>query len=477
MFQAFEWHLPNDGGHWDRIAELAPHLKHLGVGGVWLPPCCKARDTGDAGYGIYDLWDAGEFDQKGAVRTKYGTRAQLEVTIHALHEQGIQAYADMVLNHKAGADEAEVFQAVKVNPENRLEDISEPHDIRGWTRFTFPGRQGQYSGFAWNFQHFTGVDHDDLSGEDGVFLIVGQDKGFSPRVHDEKGNFDYLMYADVDYRNKDVIAETVAWGEWFLKTLGFDGMRLDAVKHISSAFVSMFVREMRLRTGKPLYAVAEYWLGDDERLLEYIGETRDQMALFDVGLHFNFADAAAKGREYDLRTVFDGSLLSRNAYNVATFVDNHDSQPGQSLESWVDAWFKPLAYALILLRRDGYPCLFWGDYFGVGGPWPQPALQGALDPLLLARKEAAYGEQVDYFDHPNCVGWVRLGDAGYPGSGLVVLMSNGDDGRKRMGMGELNGGTAWRDVTGNIQDAVTLDEKGEAEFMCRGGSVSVYRRA
>ncbi len=56
-------------------------------------------------------------------------------------------------------------------------------------------------------------------------------------------------------------------------------------------------------------------------------------------------------------------------------------------------------------------------------------------------------------------------------------MSNGEDGRKRMGMGELNKGTKWRDVTGSIQDVITLDEKGEAEFLCRGGSVSVYRRA
>jgi alpha-amylase len=463
MLQAFEWNLPADGRHWDKVAELAPHLKHLGVGGVWLPPVNKCRVWDDVGYGVYDLWDVGEFNQKGAVRTKYGTREQLEGAIRALHDQGIQAYADVVLNHKAGADEPEVFQAIQVNPENRLENLSEAHDIRGWTRFTFPGRQGKYSPFIWNFQHFTGVDHDDFTGDNGVFLI--------------EGNYDYLMFADIDYRNKDVIQETLSWGEWFFKTLDLDGMRLDAVKHINAAFVSLFAREMRLRTEKPLYIVGEYWDASEEALAEYIGETRDQMALVDVGLHNNFHTASNRGRDYDLRTIFDGSLLQKNPYNVTTFVDNHDSQPGQALQSWVEGWFKPLAYAFILLRKDGYPCLFWGDYFGIQEPQAQPALRDMLDPLLLARKEAAYGEQVDYFDHPNCVGWARLGDAQYPGSGLVVLMSNGEDGRKRMGMGELNKGTKWRDVTGNIQDVITLDEKGEAEFLCKGGSVSVYRRA
>jgi alpha-amylase len=48
------------------------------------------------GYGAYDLWDLGEFDQKGSVRTQYGTRAELE----AAHAAGLLAYIDVVFNHK-----------------------------------------------------------------------------------------------------------------------------------------------------------------------------------------------------------------------------------------------------------------------------------------------------------------------------------------------------------------------------------------
>ena len=35
------------------------------------------------------------------------------------------------------------------------------------------------------------------------------------------------------------------------------------------------------------------------------------------------------------------------------------------MESFVEDWFKPMAYALILLRREGYPCVFYGDYKGI----------------------------------------------------------------------------------------------------------------
>ena len=40
---------------------------------------------------------------------------------------------------------------------------------------------------------------------------------------------------------------------------------------------------------------------------------------------------------------------------------SHDTQLGESLESWVGSGFKPLAYSLILLRHEGYPCVFLGD--------------------------------------------------------------------------------------------------------------------
>ena len=477
LLQAFEWYLPDDGQHWNRLKDMAPQLLELGIGGVWLPPCSKATGTNDVGYGIYDLWDLGEFDQKGAVRTKYGTREELQAAIGALQEQGLQVYADVVLNHKAGADENELFQAVKIDPDDRNRQLSEPYDIRGWTRFTYPGRAGKYSDFVWNFSHFTAVDYDDLHQEGGIFRILGENKGFSPGVDQEKGNFDYLMFADVDYRNKDVIAETIRWGEWFVETLGLDGMRLDALKHINSQFMAAFLRAMRLKTGKPLYFMGEYWRREGLELVSYLDETDAQMALFDVALHFHFQQASLSGRDYDLRTIFDGTLIKSNPLNAVTFVDNHDSQQGQALQSWVDGFFKELAYALILLRKDGYPCLFWGDYYGIsGGPNPQPGWGEYLEPLLRARKEAAYGEQVDYFDHGNCIGWVRLGDDTHPGSGLAVVMSNSEDGNKHMSLGALNAGTTWQDITGRITDPVTLDETGCATFYCKGQSVSVYKR-
>ncbi len=65
-----------------------------------------------------------------------------------------------------------------------------------------------------------------------------------------------------------------------------------------------------------------------------------------------------------MRQIFDNTLVQQQLTLAVTLVDNHDSQPLQALESGVEGWFKPLAYALILLRQEGYPCIFCADYYG-----------------------------------------------------------------------------------------------------------------
>ena len=62
---------------------------------------------------------------------------------------------------------------------------------------------------------------------------------------------------------------------------------------------------------------------------------------------------------------------------------------GQALESWVEDWFKQHSYALILLRKEGMPCVFYGDYYGI----PEkgiPSKNELLDKLLKVRKYFAY---------------------------------------------------------------------------------------
>src|SRR4249919_3385162 len=126
IFQFFHWYYPKEKKLWKEVAEQASHLQWLGISDVWLPPPYKssAGDNG-VGYDVYDLFDLGEFNQKGTVRTKYGTKEELINAVDAAHEAGLKVYADIVVNHLGGADEAEKIFVKRVNPDNRNEFTSD----------------------------------------------------------------------------------------------------------------------------------------------------------------------------------------------------------------------------------------------------------------------------------------------------------------------------------------------------------------
>jgi alpha-amylase len=162
---------------------------------------CLQRNWGqsDVGYGVYDLFDLGEFNQKGSQRTKYGTKQQYLDAIAALHKSQIQIYADVVINHKIGADTAEIFKATPYPQNNRLNPKGWWQEIKSYTNFNFPGRQGKYSQFEWHWWHFDGVDYNEYNQDDRgtVYLIEG--KIFDDYVALENGNFAYLMGCDIDF--------------------------------------------------------------------------------------------------------------------------------------------------------------------------------------------------------------------------------------------------------------------------------------
>ena len=474
LMQYFEWYLPDDGQHWNRLATDAPNLAAKGIKKIWMPPAFKATGSNDVGYGIYDLFDLGEFDQKGTVRTKYGFKDEYLQAIQTLKDNGIDPIADVVLNHKAAADGTETFTVIEVDPNDRTTAISEPFMIKGWTHFTFPGRNKQYNDFEWHWYHFTGTDFDAKNRRSGIYLIQGDNKGWAndELVDSENGNYDYLMYADLDFKHPDVIKNLYDWAKWFIEITGIRGFRLDAVKHIDSFFMSNFIRDILQEYGDDFYVFGEFWNNDEAANNDYLENIDYRFDLVDVKLHTNLFEASQKGEEYDLRTIFDHTLVKNHPESAVTFVENHDTQRGQALESTVEEWFKPASYALILLRESGLPCIFYGDYYGISGEFAQQDFQEEIDKLLVLRLNLAYGEETDYFDDPNCIGWTRAGQDG--SQPIAVLISNASATSKRMYFGQDWSGHECSDYLGNCQTIVTIDEEGWGEFPVEEQSVSVW---
>jgi alpha-amylase len=486
IMQYFHWYIAPDLILWNDVKNKAKELADAGITALWLPPAYKGYGGGergglvDVGYGVYDMYDLGEFDQKGTVRTKYGTRQQYLDAIQSLHTAGIQVYADAVLNHRMGGDATEVAKATPFSQSDRLNPKGWTRDIKTYSHFTFPGRQGKYSDFQWHWWHFDAVDYDDYTKEPGtIYLLEG--KVFDDYVALENGNFSYLMGCDIDFQSKEVRDEFIRWGKWYLDTTHVNGFRLDAIKHISSWFFPEWLDEMERHVGQDLFVVGEYWFNDVSTLHWYVDSVGGRMSVFDVPLHYNFHYASKAGGIYDMRRILDGTFMQQRPAHAVTFVENHDSQPLQALEAPVEPWFKPLAYALILLRAQGYPCIFYADYYGAKyEDWGRdgnryeiflPSHRWLIDKFLYARRNFAYGPQYDYFDHPDIIGWTRLGNAQHP-KAMAVIMSDGSGGSKWMEVGKPN--TTFIDLTEHIKEPIYTNEWGWGEFRCNGGSVSVW---
>lgn len=480
IFQFFHWYYSAEGNLWKHAQDQAAHLASLGVTQVWLPPAYKsARGMEEPGYAAYDLYDLGEFDQKGTVRTRWGTVQEYMDCIRVFHDNGIKVLADIVLNHKIGGDEKEKITVQEVDDNDRTKIISDPYQVEAYTKFYFPGRNGKYSSFVWDWHSFTGICENEKIAMIRNEYFNGQWEDVPEKEH---GNYDYLMGNDIEFRNQHVREELKNWGAWYTEKTGIDGYRLDALKHIAPDFFPEWLDFQKDHFKKDLLCIGEYWKNDVQQLVDFIGVTNGRIQLFDAPLHFNFQQASQQGESYPMNRILENSLTAVKPELSISFVDNHDTQPLQSLQSPVEPWFKPLAYAIILLREQGTPCVFYPSIYGAkyvdstNGEEHYIELTplSCVENMMKVRKNLAYGKQTEYFDHASTVGWTREGMTDREHSGCAVVITNGQEGSKKMSMGAQHAHKTMIDACGHRQDKIVLDDNGEADFPVNAGSVCVW---
>lgn len=485
IIQYFHWYY--EGPLWKEFAEQTEYLREMGITAAWLPPATKCNLGLDGrGYDVYDLYDLGEFDQKGGIPTRYGTKEEYIHAIEKAHHHGIAVYADIVLNHRMGGDEEETVTVHKVDEENRNQVISDAFEVSVHTKFTFPGRNGKYSDFIWDHHCFSGIDivHKDGKEMHGIFKIHNESGlEWTNDVSHQFGNYDYLMGADVEYRNPHVKQEMKNWIKWYLETTKADGLRLDALKHLSSDFLKEWITYIKTELNPDCFVLGEFWKDDAEKIRAFSDKMGDLISCFDAPLHYNFFRASREGKDYDLSQILKGSFLENKPLLSVSFVENHDTQKLQALESAVRSWFKPLAYAIILLSEDAYPCLFYPDLFGAeytdladgkNVKITMPKIE-ILPKLLEARQRFATGKQIGYFDHPDCIAWVRSGKDGL--FGCVTVISNNKEQFKEIDLGREHANAIFKDFLNDRKEEIRTDEDGKAIFSVNPCSVSVWVKA
>jgi alpha-amylase len=225
---------------------------------------------------------------------------------------------------------------------------------------------------------------------------------------------------DLSHRNPYVYAELLKLARWLVEQVGFDGFRYDYVKGYGANTVAAIQEYRYVRDGKPVqpYGVAEFW--DNARAIEaWVGlsnfSNSNPVDAFDFPLR-EMLKALCDQYGFSLRNLTTWeTVLQKQPQTTVTFVENHDLRDeGRPVVN-----DKLLAYSYIL-THEGYPCIFWKDYYNYGlGLQDTPHGIAAL--TRLHEDAAAGGTQVLHVDDDLYI----MQRTGYgPASGLVYVLNN-----------------------------------------------------
>jgi len=323
MIQAFFWDCPAleycEHQWWVEVEKRIPALQQAGFTAIWLPPVSKAASWKSMGYDPYDYYDLGEFDQKGGIPTWFGTKAELLSLIQTAHAHGMQVYADMVFNHNSGGDAQE---------ENPID-----HKMR-WTKFNPESKQ---------FSR-------DL-------------KCFHPSRYEQWDGATFGDMPHLCHRNPYVYDQLLEYARWLLEIIGFDGFRYDMIRGYGGYMIRTIQELRAIHDGQAFkpFGVGECW--DNCRTIEdWLNEVNaycdNPVSAFDFPLRYLLRDLCDNSG-FSLRNLEQkqGTLLYDRPTQTVTFVENHDVARNDPV-----ILDKLLAYAFIL-THEGYPCVFWQDYF------------------------------------------------------------------------------------------------------------------
>lgn len=238
---------------WDELTTKIPEIAEAGYTSLWLPPPAKAGSVFSVGYDIFDPFDLGDKNQRGTVRTRYGTKAELLQVVTTAHRFGLRVYFDNIMNHR-GFDIPGYNSSAPTNlyPGLTVEDFhlrrQSDGTYRNWDNISDWGN-------AWQVQHRPLSGLLDLANEPGSLNEnFGLTEGSTaPKLSflRQPGSNSYYMdpalpviaggWHPFNGTNgnpvvEDVNAYLIRAAMWMLNETKCDGFRFDAVKHTPATF-------------------------------------------------------------------------------------------------------------------------------------------------------------------------------------------------------------------------------------------------
>jgi alpha-amylase len=315
-------------GDFNGITRKLDYLQSLGVNALWLMPIYPSPSY--HGYDVTNYFD---------VNPDYGTLSDFKNLLAAAHQRGMHVILDMVLNHTSSQ-----------NPWFVSANSDSQSSYRNWYIWsdTNPGYMGPNGSIPW------------YQGQQGYYYAI----------------FGAGM-PDLNYQNPDVTTEMDKVISFWLKDVGVDGFRLDAINYLieegqkqantpsTHAWLKNFYTAYKADKSDA-FTVGEVYGADAALDATYTGNQLDMA--FDFELASGMLNSVNGGSNSAVTSALTFAQQALPNWQFGTFLTNHDQNRTMStLSGDVD---KAKAAAFMLLTLPGTPFIYYGEEIGMQGEKP-----------------------------------------------------------------------------------------------------------
>lgn len=519
---------------WDEMYQRLPEMAEIGYESIWTPPPGKSpiggpypyAYGGNVGYNSFDRFDLGDTPQRGHWETRYGSRTSLRNLVDNAHQLDMKIYPDIVFNHTGNGPDFRTYPGMVPQDFHVWADASQPGGFKRADRM-----------YLWDAANGTGgtlhqelVSLMDIVLEfDNRFQVGGANSaGYAadptPFVRHPGDSEKYPYFNQTGYVAENSRQFIVRWINWLGYAMDYDGVRLDAPKHVYKDFFGMPNQSESLRNQTFIYNIQRNF---KERRLNrppnttvqgmnfdemYQNDIRRDSALIyseffiggvsEVDYWRNPSDPnwGIKTRYLDfprkkgmMNDAFNnGNLAALSGFSGFSpeegvmFAHSHDEGPPSKLE---------LAYAYIL-TRVGVPVVYFSGnnlaqsqigraagkntwmekgYDYALGDTVNGFQSNAIPNLVYVHNHFARGKEYSRWSEADYFAFERYDDLdndGNPDAGesllLVALNDSGSD-QTRTVQTAFSAGTKLKDYTGRNSDVVTVSGTGQATIRVPGG--------
>lgn len=321
-------------GDFNGITSKLDYLKSLGITGIWLMPIHPS--TSYHGYDVLNYY---------AVNPQYGSLDDFKKMLKEAHARGIRIIIDLVLNHTSSQHPWFIDANSKPNSKYRNWYLWSDTELSNkW----YPGNTGFYYAYFGN------------------------------------------SMPDLNYRNPEVTNQIEKITDYWLNTIGVDGFRIDAAKHLieegnklentpsTHAWFQGFYTFYK-NDKSDAYVVGEVSNAGGLIAKTYFGQM-DQ--IFNFELASAVLNSVGGGATSSINSSFQLTLKDKPDNNYAIFLTNHDQNRVMSvLHGDVN---KAKVAASLLLTSPGTPFIYYGEEIGMQGEKPDEdirlPMQWSADP-------------------------------------------------------------------------------------------------